>query len=287
MQQKTLIGLVVTCFLLVVLAFSTLFIVNEREIALVLQFGEPKRVVSEPGLTAKVPFIQNVIYYDSRVLSYNPPVEQMILADQKRLDVDSFVKYKITNPLKFYQAAKSEAAFTQRLSPILNSALRNVLGRVDLLDVLSQQRTAIMDEINTVVSSSTQRFGVEILDVRIKRADLPEETSQAIFRRMRSEREKEAAEFRAEGKEQAQLVRAKAEKQVEVILSEASKQGKTLQGEGDKIALQTVGRIASSDPEFYNFFKSMEAYKTTLANNETTFFLSPNNDFLKHFKNKK
>jgi len=286
MTQKTLVGLIFSFAILIILAFNVLFTVNERQIALILQFGEPKRIVSAPGLNAKIPFIQNLIYYDARVLSFNPPVEQMILADQKRLDVDSFVKYKIIDPLKFYQSVKTEEIFRQRLNPTLNAALRNVLGRVNLLDVLSQQRSTIMDEINTTVSEAMNRFGVKILDVRIKRADLPAETSQAIFKRMRSEREKEAEEFRAQGKEQAQEIKARAEKEAIVILSQASKKGKILQGEGDKSALKAIGRVAAQNSEFYSFFKSLEAYKGTLIDENTTFFLSPNNDFMKYFKNK-
>ena len=195
-----------------ILASSSLFIVTEAQQALVLQFGEIVREVRTPGLKLKIPFIQNVVMIDRRVLDLDPPVEQVILADQKRLDVDAFARYRIIDPRAFYQAAGSEVVLEQRLNSVVNSALRRVLGNVTLLAVLSAERTQVMTDSRQQVNREAKRFGVDIVDVRIRRADLPEETSQAIFARMRSEREREASEARAQGQEQAQQIRSRAER---------------------------------------------------------------------------
>lgn len=266
-----------------IVASASLFTVNEAQQALVLQFGEPMRVIREPGLKAKIPFIQEVRILDRRVLDLDPPVEQVILADQKRLDVDAFARYRILDPLRFYQSAGTEAVAETRLNAIVNSALRRVLGSVTLLAILSDERPRVMNDIRTQVNSEAQRFGIEIVDVRIRRADLPEETSQSIFARMRSEREREASEARAQGQEQSQQIRARAERERTVILAEAQRDSQVLRGEGDNQAIKLIGEATSVDPQFYSFYRTLEAYRKSLNKDDTTMVLSPNGEFFRYF----
>ena len=220
---------------------------------------------------------------DRRVLELDPPVEQVILADQKRLDVDAFARYRITDPLRFYQTVGTEAIAETRMNATVNSALRRVLGSVTLLAVLSDERTRVMNEIRTQVNNDAQRLGVEIVDVRIRRADLPEETSQAIFARMRSEREREASEARAQGQEQAQQIRSRAERERTVILAEAQRDAQILRGEGDNQALKLIGQATSADPQFYSFYRTLEAYRSSLNPDDTTLVLSPTGEFFRYF----
>ncbi|AWK86961.1 protease modulator HflC [Azospirillum thermophilum] len=266
-----------------VVASSALFTVNEAQQALVLQFGEPRRVIQTPGLQVKIPFIQEVRILDRRVLDLDPPVEQVILADQKRLDVDAFARYRIHDPLKFYQTAGTEAVAETRMNSIVNSSLRRVLGSVTLLAVLSEERARIMNDIRGQVNGEAQRFGIEIVDVRIRRADLPEETSQSIFARMRSEREREAAEARAQGQEQSQQIRSRAERERTVILAEAQRDAQILRGEGDNQAIKLIGEATSIDPQFYSFYRSLEAYRKALNKDDTTLVLSPTGEFFRYF----
>ncbi len=262
---------------------ASLYTVTEMQQALVLQFGEPMRVIQTPGLKAKFPFIQNVVLIDRRILDVDPPVEQVILSDQKRLDVDAFARYRITNPLKFYQSVGSEHIVEQRLASVVNSALRRVLGNVTLLAVLSQERTKVMADIKGEVNNEAKDFGVEIVDVRIRRADLPEETSQSIFARMRSERERDAAEARAQGQEQSQQIRSRADRERTVILAEAQREAQKARGEGDKQALKIISDATAQDAHFYAFYRSLEAYRNALRTEDTTLVLSPNGDFFRYF----
>ncbi|HYD32397.1 MAG TPA: protease modulator HflC [Azospirillaceae bacterium] len=266
-----------------IIASSALFTVNETQQALVLQFGEAKRMIQDPGLKAKIPFIQNVVMIDRRVLDLDPPVEQVILADQKRLDVDAFARYRIHDPLRFYQSVGSELQAESRLNNVVNSSLRRVLGNVTLLAVLSDERANVMNDIKTQVNNEARRFGIEIVDVRIRRADLPEETSQAIFARMRSEREREAAEARAQGQEQSQQIRSRAERERTVILAEAQRDAQILRGEGDNQALRTIAEATGRDPEFYAFYRTLEAYRNALKNEDTTMVLAPQGEFFRFF----
>ncbi|MCM8733538.1 protease modulator HflC [Azospirillum sp. A1-3] len=266
-----------------IVASSSLFTVNEAQQALVLQFGEPRRVIREPGLQVKIPFIQEVRLIDRRVLDLDPPVEQVILADQKRLDVDAFARYRIHDPLRFYQTAGTEAVVETRLNSIVNSSLRRVLGNVTVLAVLSDERARIMTDIKQQVNDEAKRFGIEIVDVRIRRADLPEETSQSIFARMRSEREREAAEARAQGQEQSQQIKSRAERERTVIIAEAQRDAQILRGEGDNTALKLIAEATSQDPGFYGFYRSLEAYRKSLNGNDTTMVLSPNGEFFRYF----
>ncbi|HYD69586.1 protease modulator HflC [Azospirillum sp.] len=282
-MNRNLIVAAIAVVVLGLLASSALFTVTQAQQALVTQFGAVKRVVQEPGLKLKIPFIETVVYVDRRVLDLDPPVEQVILSDQKRLDVDAFGRYRITDPLKFFQAVRNEAVAEAQLSATLNSALRRVLGSVTLLAVLSEERARIMNDIRAELNDKAKQYGIEIVDVRIRRADLPEETSQAIFARMRSEREREAAEARAQGQEQAQQIRSRAERERTVIIAEAQRDAQKLRGEGDNQAIKLIGEATAQDPQFYAFYRSLEAYRKALNKDDTTLVLSPSGDFFRYF----
>jgi len=282
-MNRTLAAIGVAVVALGIVVTSSIFTVNEAQQALVLQFGEPRRVIQEPGLKFKIPFIQEVRILDRRVLDLDPPVEQVILADQKRLDVDAFARYRIHDPLRFYQTAGTEAVAETRMNATVNSALRRVLGNVTVLAVLSDERAKIMNDIKLQVNAEAQRFGIEIVDVRIRRADLPEETSQSIFSRMRSEREREAAEARAQGQEQAQQIRARAERERTVIVAEAQRDAQILRGEGDNTALKLISEATATDPDFYGFYRTLEAYRKSFNKDDTTMVLSPTGEFFRYF----
>ena len=267
----------------IILASASLFTVNQTQQALVLQFGEWKRTIQEPGLHAKIPFVQNVVFLDARVLNVDPPVEQVILADQKRLEVDAFARYRITQPLQFYQSVGNEMVAEQRLAATVNSALRRVLGNATLLNVLSRERSKVMTDIKAQVNQEAARFGVEIVDVRIRRADLPEATSQAVYERMRSEREREAREARAQGNEQAQQIRSRAERERTVILAEAQRDSQILRGEGDNQAIRILAESAGKSPDFYAFYRSLDAYKAAMKGENTQMVLSPDSEFFRYF----
>lgn len=266
-----------------IVAFTSLFVVSQVQQAIVLQFGEPKAAVKDPGLKVKMPW-QNVIYYDKRVLDLDPPKQQVILSDQKRLDVDSYARFKIVDPLLFYQTVRDELGARSRLSPIINSALRRVLGNETLLSILSDQRIGIMASIRQQANDGARPLGMELVEVRIRRADYPEETSLNIYNRMKSEREREAKEFRAQGQEEAQKIRADADKQRVVIVAEAKKQSEILRGQGDAEAIKIYADAFGQDPEFFAFYRSMQAYRNAMKSGDTTMVLSPDSDFFKYFK---
>ena len=268
--------------------FSALFIVKQTEQALVLQFGDPIRIIKEPGLKVKIPLIQNAIFYDTRVLDFDAEVEEVILSDQKRLLVDAFIRYQIIDPLKFYQSVSNENGFKARVGGILSGSLRRVLGSNPLEVVLSVNRSELMEKIQGELDNESSNFGVKMIDVRIKRADLPKANSEAIFARMRAEREKEARQFRAEGSEESQIIKSTAEKERTVIIAEASKKGQTIKGEGDGEAVKIYAKGFKKDEEFFAFYRSMEAYKKAFedSEDEPTFILSPDSDFFKYFNNK-
>lgn len=276
-----LVGLLGAAFL----AAQTFFIVPETRQALVLQFGNPVAQYTDPGLKAKIPFIQQVRVFDSRVLDVDPKSEEIILSDQKRLVVDTFARYRISDMLKFYQTLGVESSAAERLQTLINSTLRSTLGNVTVLDVLSEKRAGIMEKIRKEVNASVQRqgLGIEIVDVRIGRADLPQQTSKAIYERMISERVREAAEFRAQGQEQAQQIRSKADKEKTVLLAEAEKQAQMTRGQGDAQASRIYAEAFRRDPEFYAFYRSLEAYRASLANPDTTIVISPDSEFFKYF----
>lgn len=276
-------GLAVLAAVLVVAA-NSLYILNQTEQAIVLQFGEPMRVVKEPGLKFKVPFIQKVVFYDNRLLNLDPPAQEIVLNDKKRLDVDSFTRYKIVDPLKFYQTVRTEYQASSKLKEIVNSSVRKVLGKNTLQDLLSQKRTKIMKDISDAVKSDAEQIGVSVADVRIRRADLPLEVLQAINARMKTERERDAKEFRAQGQELAQQIRAKADKERTILLAEAEKNAQIIRGNGDEQAILIWNQAAGQDPNFYNFYRSLEAYRNSLANGDTSLVISPNAQFFEFFK---
>ena len=265
--------------------FSALFIVKQTEQALVLQFGDPIRVIKEPGLKIKIPLIQNAIFYDTRVLDFDAEVEEVILSDQKRLLMDAFIRYQIVDPLKFYQSVSNENGFKARVGGILSGSLRRVLGSNPLEVVLSVNRSELMEKIQGELDNESSNFGVKMIDVRIKRADLPKANSEAIFARMRAEREKEARQFRAEGSEESQIIKSKAEKERTVIIAEANKKSQTIRGEGDGESVKIYAEAFNKDKEFFSFYRSMEAYKKAFKEGEDdpTLILSPDSDFFKYF----
>jgi membrane protease subunit HflC len=286
MRGMTPTLLIAAAVTFLVVAWSSLFIVTQGEQALVLRFGAvayPDHPVFGPGLHLKKPFIEDVVRYDARVLDVDPPAEQIILADQKRIEVDSYTRFRIADPLQFYRAVRTEEAARSRLREIVNNATRKVLGNVMLPSVLSSEREQIMHDVRTQVAEAARPLGVEVVDVRIRRADLPQETSQAIFRRMESERQREAAEARAQGSERAQQIRAAAERERTVILAEAQRQGQILRGQGDAEANRTYAEAYSADPQFFAFYRSLHAYQQALGEQNTTYLLSPDSDFFKYF----
>lgn len=269
----------------VLVAFESVFILNQTEQAIVLQFGEPMRQIKTPGLKFKIPFIQKVVVYDNRLLNLDPPAQEVVLNDKKRLDVDNFTRYKIVDPLKFYQTVRTEYQARSKLEEIVNSSVRKVLGRVTLPELLSSKRTQIMADISKAVKIDAEQIGVSVADVRIRRADLPVEVLQAINARMKTEREREAKEFRATGQQEAQKIRATAEKEQAVIVADAEKQAQIIRGEGDKLAIEIWNNAAGVDPQFFAFYRSLEAYKNSLSGkNATSFVLSPDAEFFDYFK---
>ena len=282
-MNKLIIAGGVVLVILGVVASSSLFIVEQTQQAIVLFFGKPQKTIQDPGLYFKIPFGEEVVYYDKRVLDLDPPKERMILADQKRLDVDSYARYRIIDPLLFYQTTRRVTEVPGKLSPIINSSLRRVLGNETLLEILSGKRATIMVDIQKAVNDAVMRFGMEIVKVRVRRADYPDETRSNIENRMKSEREREAKEFRARGFEMAEGIRADAGKQKIVILAEAQKKAETLRGEGDGLAIKIYADAFGQDPEFFAFYRSMQAYKKSMDSQDTTMVLSPNSDFFRFF----
>ena len=265
-------------------ASSALFIVNETQQALVIQFGEPKRTVDQPGLKFKLPFIQDVIFFEKRVLSFIPDEgEEAILKDQKRLKVDTYARFKIVDPLRFYQSVRNEIEARKQLDTIVDSALREELGLRGLKEILSEQRNSITKNIRDQVNIKARTLGMEIIDVQIRRADYPEVTSQAIFARMISERERIAREFRATGEEEAQKIRASAEKQRVVTVADGARQSQEIRGAGDAEAIRIYAESFGQDPEFFSFYRSMEAYKKSF-NQDDTMVINPTGDFFKFFE---
>ncbi|WP_439580600.1 protease modulator HflC [Elioraea sp.] len=286
MNQKTLIGSAIGVVVAAVLLLSTLFTVHQTEQVLVVQFGKPVRVITEPGLHAKIPFIQNTISFDRRLLDYEGSGEEVILADQRRLIVDTFTRFRITDPLEYYQTVGfGEAAIRARLSSIVPSALRRVLGNEPLLAVLSADRTRIMNDIRDNVDREARRFGVAIEDVRIRRTDLPEENTQAILSRMQSERERVAREARAEGAEVAARVRAGGERERTVILAEAQAQADIIRGSGEQEAIRIFAEAFQQDPQFFAFWRSLQAYREAFGEEgRGMLIVTPDSDFFRFFK---
>lgn len=282
-MNRILIGVVASLFILYVL-LDGLYILDQRKSALVLQFGQPVKYETEPGLKFKLPLLQNLIFFDKRIQNLVADTTEVIASDQKTMRVDAFTKYKIIDGLKFYQAAKDDRGFKARLAPILDSSLRQVLGGYQFRALLSDDRAHIMVKIKDIVNKEAADFGIQVIDVRIMRADLPDKSREAVYDRMRSEREKEAKEIRAEGGEQAQKIMATAEKDKLIILAEAKKKGEILRGEGDSEAIRSFALSFGKDPEFFDFYRSLQAYKKSISKDNSRVILSTDSEFMKYFK---
>lgn len=283
MNRNALTVLAIVVAALGIVAFSSVFTVYQTQQALVTQFGEPVRIIRDPGLKFKIPFVQDVLLMDKRILALQGPTEEVIAADQKRLLVDSFARFKIVDPLKFYQTVATELGARSRLGSLLNSALRRVLGNQDFQAVLSGERSQLMARIRDILQAEAKNFGIEVVDVRIRRTDLPEANSQAIYRRMQTEREREAKENRAEGAEIGTRIRADADRQRTILLAEAHKTSEILRGQGDGERTRILAEATSQDPAFYAFYRSLQAYSTAFSGTNTTMVLSPHSEFFKYF----
>ena len=272
-------------FVIGLVVYLSLFTVKEINQAIVLQFGDPKKIITTAGLQFKIPFIQNVVFLDRRILSLDPQPAEVIASDQKRLIVDAYARFKIIDPLKFYISVGDERVARSRLATIINSRIRSVLGKQSLATLLSEERSTQMSIIQEGVNVEAEKFGINIIDVRIKRADLPQANSEAIYKRMQTEREREAKEFRARGAEMAVTITSTADRKVTVILANAEKQSEIMKGEGDGIRNKIFADAYGQDPDFFSFYRAMQAYETALIGSDTTLILSPDSDFFKFFGN--
>ena len=281
-MKKNLHIILVGAVSLLFLASQSLYIVQQPEQAIVLQFGDPVRLVQEPGLKMKVPFIQNVVFYDKRLLNLEPPAQEVVLKDKKRLDVDTFSRYRIVEPLTFYKTVRNEYQAQNRLQEIVNSSARNVLATFTLKELLSEKRTEIMKQISDAVKADAEQIGVAVIDVRIRRADLPIQVSQAINDRMKTERIREAKGYRADGEKTAQEIRATADKEATITVANAEKEAQKIKGEGDRKATEIWNKATNVDPDFYAFYRSLEAYRNSF-DGDTSLVLAPEGEFFNYF----
>jgi modulator of FtsH protease HflC len=279
-----IVGLIVL-FALVIIGYSSVFTVSQTEQVLVVRLGEPVRVVTEPGLNFKAPFIDTVISIDKRILDLENPSQEVIASDQKRLVVDAFARYRIKNALRFYQSIGSIQAANIQLTTLLNAALRRVLGEVTFIQVVRDEREGLMQRIREQLDKEADGYGIQVVDVRIRRADLPEQNSQAVYQRMQTERQREAAEFRAQGGQKAQEIRSKADREATVIIADANSTAEQVRGAGDGERNRLFAEAYGKDPDFFAFYRSMTAYETGLKSNDTRFLLRPDSDFFKFFSN--
>ena len=279
--------------ILVVVAYSTFFTVYQTRQALVVRLGQPVRVITEPGLNAKIPFIDSVIYIDKRILAIESPAQEVIASSQdkanagvaqagERLVVDAFARYRIIDPLKFYQTVGPDGASSQ-LSILLNSALRRVLGAATLADAVRNRREDLMAQMRDQLDRDAQPFGIQVVDVRIRRVDLPEQNSQAVYQRMQTERQREAAEFRAQGSQKSQEIRARADRDVTVLLAEANSQAENTRGQGDAERNRIFADAYGKDADFFSFYRTMQAYERSMQHNDTHLVLRPDSDFFRYF----
>ena len=285
MKSKKPVIFGVFALVTLVVVSQTFFTVHETQQAIVLQFGDPRAVKDKPGLHWKVPFVQNVTFYEKRTLDLDPPPFEVLLTDKKRINVDAFARYRIVNALEFFKTVQNEIGARDRLAALVNPALRAVIARVSLKEVLSAKRTDLMEQIQKDIEADALRFGIKIVDIRIGRTDLPEQTSQAVFNRMRTERERQAREARAEGKEIAQKIRAQADKERTVILANAERDAQIQRGQGEAGRNNILGQAYGRDPQFFAFYKSLEQYQKALIGNDTTMVLSPDSEFFRFFNN--
>lgn len=276
--------LAIMAVIALVVVYSSAFIVNQTQQALVLRLGDPLAPVTTPGLHWKLPFVDSVVYIDNRILDLENPSQEVIASDQKRLVVDAFARYRITNPLRFYQAAGTIEAANSRLATVLNSSLRRVLGENTFISVVRDQRENLMRQISEQVNREAANFGITVVDVRIRRADLPEANSQAVFQRMQTERQREAAEIRAQGNEAAQRLRARADREAAIVVAEANSKGEQLRGEGDAERNRIFADAFGRDPDFFTFYRSMQAYEVSMKTGDTRMVVSPDSSFFRYFR---
>src|SRR5213082_1496558 len=272
-------------FVVLIVGYSSVFTVAQTEQVLVVRLGEPIRVVIEPGLNFKAPFIDSVISIDKRILDLENPSQEVIASDQKRLVVDAFARYRIKNALRFYQSIGTIQAANIQLTTLLNAALRRVLGEVTFIQVVRDEREALMARIRDQLDREADGYGIQVADVRIRRADLPEQNSQAVYQRMQTERQREAAEFRAQGGQKAQEIRSNADREATVIIAEANSTAEQVRGAGDAERNRLFAEAYGKDPDFFAFYRSMTAYETGLKSNDTRFLLRPDSDFFRFFGN--
>lgn len=284
MISKKKTALLVTFVAIIIVALNSFYVVGQTEQAIVLQFGEPIREVTTSGLKVKVPFIQNLEYYDNRLLKLDVTAQSMLLNDKKRLEVDSFTRYRIVEPVKFYKTVLTEKQAESKLQEIVSSSVRKVLGKITLKELLSDKRNQIMKDISEAVKVEATQIGVSIADVRIRRADLPLDVLKSMNERMIADREKEATSERAQGEKAAIEIRAKADMESVIIVAEAQKEADILKGQGDKEAINVLTKIANADPKFYAFYRSLEAYRKSLASSNTSLVVSPDSEFFEFFK---
>ncbi len=284
MQNNRFPLIVLSSFVAFIILMGSIFAVEQRQFAVVFQFGEIVRSVREPGLHLKFPFIQNVVFFDNRILNASVESTEVTASDEKKIIVNAFAKYQINNPVEFYKTVNNLHNIKIHLNRTLDSSIRKVIGTVPLVSLLSHERREIMEKISTNVNLETARFGVSVIDVRIVRADLPKENSDAVCRRMQTEREKEAKQIRAEGVEMASKIKAAADKDCRIVIAESYKNSEITRGEGDSKAAKLYNAAYSRDPEFYKFYKSLGTYKATLNSKDTSFIISPDSEFLKSLK---
>jgi modulator of FtsH protease HflC len=286
-MRSPVTGILVLILLLIaaIAVYGSVFTVQQTEQALVVELGKPLRVVTEPGLNFKVPMIDSVISVDKRILDLENPSQEVIASDQKRLVVDAFARYRIKNALKFYQSVGSIQAANLQLTTLLNAALRRVLGEVTFIQVVRDEREALMGRIREQLDKESESYGIQVVDVRIRRADLPEQNSQAVYTRMQTERQREAAEFRAQGGQKAQEIRSNSDREATVIVAEANSKAEQIRGEGDAERNRMFAESYGQDPDFFSFYRSMTAYENGLKSNDTRFLLRPDTDFFRYFSN--
>src|ERR1700756_2876442 len=275
----------IVLFVVVVAAYSSVFTVDQTEQALVVRFGAPVDVVTDPGLHFKAPFIDTVIPVDKRILDLENPAQEVIASDQKRLVVDAFARYRIKDALRYYTSVGSIQAANLQLTTLLNAALRRVLGEVTFIQVVRDEREALMGRIRDQLDHEADGYGIQVVDVRIRRADLPEQNSQAVYERMKTERQREAAEFRAQGAQKGQEIRANADREATVIVAEANSKAEQIRGEGDAERNRLFAEAYGKDPDFFAFYRSMAAYENGLKSSDTRFLLKPDSDFFRYFSN--
>ena len=266
-----------------IIAFSSLFTVYQTQQALVVRLGQVVRVVSEPGLNAKLPFIDTVIAIDKRILDLEAPAQEVIASDQKRLVVDAFARYRIQDPLRFFQTLGSKGAADTQLAILLNSALRRVLGEATFIQLVRDQREQLMTRIRDLINHEAESYGIQVVDARIRRADLPEQNSQAVYQRMQTERQREAAEYRAQGQQRAQEIRSRADREVTVLVADATSKSEQVRGEGDATRNQIFADAFNKDPDFFAFYRSMQAYEASMKANDTRLLLKPDSNFFRYF----